>query len=140
MQTVALGARLHRRSLDRDLACGIAAWRSPAHAAREAQLTSARHRRRLADALDHLIWAAMAPPAQLAAGAVVPWRPSIKASAGQIRRLAERLRSDAPVAAAGVVRLDALLADGAGPVYSPGKTDALHHALITAARWLDVGE
>jgi hypothetical protein len=100
MQTVALGARLHRRSLDRDLACGIAAWRSPAHAAREAQLTSARHR----------------------------------------RRLAEWLRSDAPVAAAGVVRLDALLADGAGPIYSPGNTDALHHALITVARWLDVGE
>ena len=39
MQAVALGARLHRRSLDRDLACGIAAWRSPAHAARVAQLT-----------------------------------------------------------------------------------------------------
>jgi hypothetical protein len=55
------------------------------------------------------------------------------------RRLAEWLRSDAPVAAAGVVRLDALLADG-GPVYSPGKTDALHHALITAARWLDLEE
>jgi hypothetical protein len=26
MQTVALGARLRRRSLDRDLAYGIAAW------------------------------------------------------------------------------------------------------------------
>ena len=33
MRTAALGARLHRRSLDRELACGIAAWRSPAHAA-----------------------------------------------------------------------------------------------------------
>jgi hypothetical protein len=140
MQTVALGARLHRRSLDRDLACGIAAWRSPAHAARGAQLTSARRRRRLADALDHVIWAAMAPPAQVAVGAIVPWRPPIKATAGQIRRLAERLRSDAPVAAAGVLRLEALLHDGAGPVYRPGQTDALDAALTAAARWLDVEE
>ena len=78
MQTLALGARLHRRSLDRDLASGIAAWRSPAHAARVAQLTSARHRRRLADALDHVIWAATAPATQLAVGAVVPCRASIR--------------------------------------------------------------
>jgi hypothetical protein len=140
MQTVTLGARLHRRSLDRDLASGIAAWRSPAHAAREAQLTSAKHRRHLADALEHVVWAATAPRWQRTAGAVVPCRASIMATAAQIRWLAGRLRSDLPVAAAGVVRLEALLCDGAGPVYRPGQTDALDCALTMAARWLNFEE
>ncbi len=140
MQTVALGARLHRRSLDRDLACGIAPWRSPAHAARVAQLTSAKQRRRLADAIDYLLWAAMAPAAQRAAGSIPPCRASIEATATQFCGLAMRLRSDAPVAAAGVLRLQALLADGAGPIYAPGRLDALHGALAMAQRWLDVEE
>lgn len=136
MDTVALGARLHRRSLDRDLACGIAAWRSPAHAARVAQLTHPRHRRRLADALEHLLWAASAPRSVQARGAIAPCRASIEATAGQIRWLANRLRSDVPVTAAGVIRLGALLSDGAGPVYTPGKADALDNALAMAMRWL----
>jgi len=140
MHAVALGARLHRRSLDRDLACGIAAWRSPAHAAREAQLTDRRHRRRLADALDRLLWAASAPPSMQAWGAIAPCRGSVRATAGQIRWLAARLRSDDPVAAAGVVRLEALLSDGVGPVYAPGQARELDNALTIAARWLDPEE
>jgi hypothetical protein len=140
MQAVALGARLHRREIDRDLASGIAAWRSPVHSARVAQLTSARHRRRLADALDHLLWAAAAPRYMQAPGAIVPCRASVAAAAGQIRWLANRLRSDAPVAAAGVVRLEALLCDGGGPVYAPGRADALDDAFTMAGRWLDPEE
>ena len=137
MSAVALEARLHRREIDRDLGSGIAAWRSPAHTARVAQLTSARHRRRLAGALDHLLWAAAAPRHMQAPGAIVPCRASVRAAAGQIRWLASRLRSDAPVAAAGVVRLEALLSDGGGPVYAPGPTDALDSALAMARRWLE---
>ncbi|HTU96318.1 MAG TPA: hypothetical protein VMF14_10800 [Solirubrobacteraceae bacterium] len=140
MPTLALSVRLHRRSLDRDLAGGIAAWRSPAHATRVAQLTSGRHRRRLADALDNVLRVAAAPRSERPVGAVAPYRPSIEATAGQFRCLAHRLRSEEPVAAAGVVRLEALLCDGAGPIYSPGPTDALGEALTMAARWLDVEE
>ena len=137
MSAVALEARLHRRELDRDLASGIAPWRSPAHAARVAQLTRPRHRRRLADALDHLLWAAAAPRYLLAPGAIVPCRASVRATAGQISWLAHRLRSDAPVAAAGIVRLEALLSDGAGPAYAPGYASALDSALATARAWLE---
>ena len=140
MVAVVLGARLHRREIDRDLASGIAAWRSPAHAARVRQLTEPKHRRRVAAALDHLLWAATAPRAMLAHGAIAPCRGSVRATAGQIRTLAARLRSDEPVAAAGVARLEALLADGAGPVYADGRADALAGALTMAGRWLDVEE
>ncbi len=137
---VALGARLRRRSLDRDLAAGIAAWRSPAHAARVAQLTSRRNRRSLAAAMDNVLVVAFLSPSEQARGAVAPCRASIQATAHQIRELSGRLRADAPVAAAGVVRLDALLCDGAGPIYAPGQADALAGALTTAARWLDLEE
>ena len=137
---VALGARLHRRALDRDLAAGIAAWRSPQHAARMSQLTSRRHRRSLAAALDNVVSAAALPASQQARAAVPPCRTSVAATRDQITSLAERLRSDAPVAPAGIARLEALLCDGAGPVYTPGHADVLAGALDMAARWLDVEE
>jgi hypothetical protein len=140
MAVIALDVRLHRRSLDRDLASGIAAWRSPAHAARVRQLTAPRHRRRLADSLDHVLWEAAAPRAQLAHAAITPCRASVEATAGQIRSLAGRLRSDEPIGAAGVARLEALLSDGAGPLYAAGRTEALAAALTLAAQWLDAGE
>ena len=104
------------------------------------QLTSRRHRRRLAAALDNLVSAAALPPSQQARGAVPPCRASVAATRDQIRSLAERLRSDAPVGAAGIVRLEALLCDGAGPVYTRGHADVLAGALAMAARWLDVEE
>ena len=137
---MALGARLRHRSLDRDLAAGIAGWRSPEHAARMSQLTSRRHRRRLAAALDNIVSAAALPPSQQARGAVPPCRASVAATRDQIRSLAERLRSDTPVGAAGIVRLEALLCDGAGPIYTRGHADVLAGALAMAARWLDVEE
>jgi hypothetical protein len=140
MAAATLEARLHRRAIDRDLASGIAGWRSPAHAARVEQLTSAKQRRRLAATIDHLLWAATAPASQRVAGAIPPCRASIEATAAQFRGLATRLRSDAPVAAAGVLRLQALLADGAGPIYAPGCLDALDGALVMAQRWLDIEE
>ena len=137
---VALGARLHHRTLDRDLAAGIAGWRSPQHTARMCQLTSLRHRRRLAAALDNIVSAAALPRSQQARGAVPPCRASVVATRDQITSLAERLRSDATVAAAGIVRLETLLCDGGGPVYTPGHADVLAGALDMAARWLDVEE
>jgi hypothetical protein len=139
MATLALDVRLHRRTLDRDLAVGIGTWRSPQHAARACQLTSRRHRRRLADALDHVIDVAVTP--SLHAYAAIPLcRSSVSAAAPQIARLTTRLRSDEPIAAAGVVRLEALLSDGAGPLYAPGPPADLIVALTRVNRWLDVGE
>jgi len=137
MAAAALSARLHRRALDRDLAAGIAPWRSPAHAARVTQLTNRRNRRRLAAALDNVLVVASLPSSQQAHGAVAPCRASVRAAADQIHELAGRLRSDEPVAAAGVVRVEALLCDGAGPIYMPGQADGLSRALSLAARWLD---
>jgi hypothetical protein len=87
-----------------------------------------------------VIVVASLPLSQQARAAVVPCRASVRASADQIHELAGRLRSDAPVAAAGVIRLHSLLCDGVGPVYAPGHADALAQALTAAARWLDVEE
>ena len=104
------------------------------------QLTSLRHRRRLAAALDNIVSAAALPRSQQARGAVPPCRASVAATRDQITSLAERLRADATVAAAGIARLEALLCDGGGPVYTPGHADVLAGALDMAARWLDAEE
>jgi hypothetical protein len=110
----------------------------PARVRPSAQLTTPRMRRRLAGALDHVLESATLPASQQARAVVIPCRASVRATAGQMEALARRLRSDAPIAAAGVVRLEALLCDGTGPVYAPGHADVLASTLAMAARWLDV--
>jgi hypothetical protein len=135
---VAATARLHSHSLDRDLAAGIAARRSPAHAERARQLTRPRTRRALAASLERLLAEVQLPLAQRRGAVIPPCRRSVLASAHQIHDLAARLRSDEPVSPAGVARLNALLRDGAGPVYvDGGRSRTLSAALTMAARWLD---
>jgi hypothetical protein len=121
-----LSARLHSRSLDRDLGTGIAPWRSPAHAVRYRQLTSRRHRHDLAKSLQRLLADARRPISDYRlTAAIPPCRTSVLAAAPQIQALIIMLRADAPVRAEGIVRLRALLSDGAGPIYTQRRSEVL---------------
>lgn len=136
-----ISARVRGAALDRQLADGVATWSSRAHAARAVHITSARSRRGLARALERLLAEAAAPTrAQLGSAVVPACRASVIEAAPQIAGLAVRLRSRAPVQAAGVARLLTLLSDGGGPVYSRTGDRALCDALDAAARSLDVEE
>jgi hypothetical protein len=119
-----VGARLRSRSLDRDLGSGVAPWRSRAHAVRYRQLTSRRHRHDLAKSLQRLLVDAHRPIADYRlTAAVPPCRTSVLAAAPQIQDLIVMLRADVPVRAEGIIRLRALLSDGAGPVYTRGRSE-----------------
>jgi hypothetical protein len=134
-----LRARLHGGALDRDLACGIAPWRSPAHAARALQLTSAGRREACAQGLERVLAETERPPRPSRLGAVVVADPAaVILCAPQIWEIVGTLRGPDPVSAEGMARLRAILCDGGGPLYTPGHADGLRQALDHIARWLPV--
>ncbi len=126
--------------LDRELAAGVASWRSELHAARALQLTSDRNRRGLARSLERLVADTESPPAPFRGAAVPPCREQVLDALPVIRLVAARLRSGDPVHATGIARLSALLSEGAGPCYMRIKPDALTNALLDIAQWLAVPE
>src|SRR2546423_10873043 len=74
---VRVRARLHAPSLDRELASGIAPWRSPLHAARALALTSDRSRRGLARSLERLVEQAQCARSQSRGAVVYPCREQV---------------------------------------------------------------
>ena len=137
--TAWLSARLRAPWLDRQLAAGVAPWRSPAHAARSLQLTSDRSRRLLARSLERLVEDAEHRPMMPFRGAAVtPCRAQVCAALPLILALSAQLCDGGPVEAAGVARLRALLSDGTGPCYARIHRDALTNALQAASEWLEV--
>jgi hypothetical protein len=128
-------ARLRSTSVDRELASGMAPWRSPVHASRALQLTTPRRRRVLAASLERLIDHAERPRGITAA--IAPCPEQVADARSLIRRVAAQLRSDGPVDARGVVRLEALLCDGNGPCYVRSDPQALTTAIQTAVQWLN---
>jgi hypothetical protein len=137
---VALSARLHAPQLDRELAAGIATWRTPRHAARALQLTDPRRRLTLAATLDRLVVEAHHPRlvAQRLSAAIPPSRSSVLACESLIRDIAATLREPVPVTAEGVARLRAILCDGTGPLYTPNRTGELRRALHQITRLMTV--
>ena len=134
-------ARLRGPRLDRQLADGVAPWRSPAHAARAVQVTSDRRRRALARALERLVAQSdQAPGPSLASAVIAPCRRHVRAALPEILDVCARLRSDVPVDPTGVVRLRDLLRDGAGPCYVWMHPDALTIELREVSRWLEVSD
>jgi hypothetical protein len=129
-------ARLRAPQLDADLAAGVAAWRSPAHTARAAQLTSRQERLSVADLLEHLLKDVIRPPA--ISSVVPPCREQVLAAEQAIIDVTLRLRSRDPVDPRGVARLLTLLRDGTGPCYARSSRRALASALQNATQWLDV--
>jgi len=129
-------ARILARSLDRELAGGVPARATSAHAARARQLTTDRTRRAVANRLDRLVEQAERPTSRLRVTAA-PCREHVRAAKDLIRRTATRLRSEGPVDALAIARLRTLLSDPAGPCYSPELAGALTTALRDISQLLD---
>ncbi len=110
-------ARIRAFSLDRRLAAGEDPSRSTLLAARAAQLTAPRHRRRIATALKGLLLAAEQPPRR---SRVPVARGALRENETAIRELSRRVASRSPVYAPGLARLEGLLGDSAGPAYRGG--------------------
>ena len=125
----ALKARLHGRALDRELASGVTSWRSRRHANRSLQLTSRRRRDGLAATLQSTLSDAGSGRLALYTCVIAPCRPSVIGCAGQLSELAARLRDPEPVNAEGMARLELLLSDGIGPLYTPNRLGDLQRAL-----------
>ena len=124
------------RSLDRELARGVSARASGAHAARAAQLTTGRMRSALADRLDRLVEQAQRPESRFRV-TVVPCREHVRAANVVIRAIAARLRSGETVDALAIARLRTLLSDPSGPCYTPERDGQLMVALHDISRLLD---
>jgi hypothetical protein len=135
---VRLRARLHAPSLDRELASGIAPWRSPLHAARALQLTGDRNRRGLARSLERLVEQTQRPRSQYRGAVVYPCREQVIEALSPLLTVAGRLRSADPVDARGMARLNILLSDGSGPCYVRIRRNALTDALQEILQWLTV--
>jgi hypothetical protein len=133
-----LRARLHAPSLDRELASGIAPWRSPLHAARALALTGERNRRGLARSLERLIEHAQRPRGQYRGAVVEPCREQVIDALPMLLGIAGRLRSADPIDARGIARLRILLSDGNGPCYVRIRRNALTDALQEISQWLAV--
>jgi hypothetical protein len=134
--TTRLEARLRAGPLDRDLAAGIAPWRSRLHAARSLQLTGARTRRGLAGSLQRLLADTRRPPAPIRGAAVGPCRDQVWEAQDVLGLVVAQLLSAAPVDAGGVARLTALLSDGNGPCYVNTHPGALSSTLQEISQWL----
>jgi hypothetical protein len=135
---VRLRARLHAPSLDRELASGIAPWRSPPHAARALALTGGRNRRGLARSLERLIEQAHQPRGLYRGAVVEPCREQVLEALPVMLGVAGRLRSADPIDARGTARLRILLSDGSGPCYVRIRRNALTDALQEISQWLAV--
>jgi hypothetical protein len=136
-----LRARLCHESLDRELAHGIAPWRSPAHAARALQLTSRRRRETYAVGLERVLAETERTGGRSSnrfSGVVIPDPAAVILSAPTIWEIVGALRAPAPVSAEGMARLRALLCDGTGPLYCAGNAEQLRQALEHVSRWLPV--
>jgi len=134
-------ARLCGPHLDRELADGVATWRSTLHAARALQLTGRRERMRLARALAILVSNARIPHAHFfRSGVIEPCRVQVFEALPSIQALGGRLRGTEPLRARGVARLRILLSDGSGPCYRESEPGALRDALDVVHGWLDTEE
>jgi hypothetical protein len=132
-------ARMLGRSIDRELAAGVAAPISQAHTARVDQLTTERTRRSVARTLEKLIVVAERPPPRVRITAT-PCREQVRQAEELIRSTAARLRSAEPLDARGIAGLRTLLSNFSGPCYVPGLPDALKVALQEVSNSLDLAD
>jgi hypothetical protein len=135
----AVQAHLHAHALDREIACGVATWRSPRHATRSLQLTSRRRRDSLAATLEDTLRTARRPSiGSLFTAVISPCRGSVLGCSSQLSDLVVSLRGPEPVHAEGIALLQELLCNGAGPLYTPNRLGDLQRALRQIQRCLVV--
>ena len=132
-------AKLRWRALDRELAGGADPSSSAALTQRALRLTRPRTRARLAQSVRDVIAAAGRPPA-IPSSRIPPSRPEVPAARADLEAIASLLASDMPLYAEGVARLELLLTDGGGPLYSPDYPAALSRELERIVAALGVRE
>jgi hypothetical protein len=113
--------------LDAELARGLGASLSRAHAARAEQLTGERSRRRMARTLDRLVARAQHP--RSASPLPPPCPEQVRDAVPLILSIRSRLLSGEPLATQGIARLETLLRDHSGACYIPTGEGALALAL-----------
>ena len=96
-------------------------------------------RARLAESVRAVIEAVGQPPA-MPSSRIPPSRPEVPAARGDLQRIVSLLASETPVYAAGLARLELLLTDGGGPLYSPDYPAALSRELGEIMTGLGVRE
>jgi hypothetical protein len=95
-------------------------------------------RRAVASGFERLLVDAERPARQFRhTAAIRPCREQVRAAAPLIDAIVLQLRSDAPLDARGVARLQLLITDGSGPCYVQRHPQALTAALQTAMQWLE---
>jgi hypothetical protein len=119
-----LRLRLDGVRLVSELADGAAPTTSRWHRGCAERLLARERRQQLALGLERLIAAAEQPRPALSA-AIPPQRRQVREARETLSAIIRALRSADPVAAQGVAMVVRLLADGAGPAYSPAPEGAL---------------
>lgn len=104
--------------LDRELADGCPPEMTPDHARRSRRLTSPRTRRQLAASLRRSVSVAQRAPTAGLFSAVPVDRDAVEASREGLLGLADALDRLGPGEPCGLARLNILLTDGSGPLYS----------------------
>ena len=133
-------ARMLAPWLDEELARGIGAHLSEAHAARVRQLTGERARRRVARRLDRLVDRAQNPRLAYLRPRFRPFPEQVRDAMPLIVFIRSRLLSGRPLAARGMARLETLLRDRPGGWYMASGTDALTVALQEVSELLGAEE
>ncbi len=107
-------ARIRHRLLDQQLAEGADPADRPQRAARAAELTRHCSRERVADEIEQLL-RFPDEPHRLRVG---PHPVATHVNRAELQRLADLLRSQAPLSVRGLARLQIALTDGTGPLYT----------------------
>jgi hypothetical protein len=128
---------IHRDALTRELATGAPDAASSELALRAAQLSSRRHRRRLAGSWRQTTKEARQPAAHFAFAPLTRRRAVIDAD-DAINALIDRLSNGEPVAAQGMAMLDRLTTDGAtSPLYVSAEPGTLRRQVLVATEAMD---
>jgi hypothetical protein len=122
-------ARMLAPWLDEELARGMGAALSEAHAARAEQLTSEGGRRKVARRLDKLVERAQNPRPPSLIPLVPPCREQVRDAMPLILEIRSRVLSGDPLTPRGIACLKRLLSDRCGPCYVPSKAETLTLAL-----------
>ena len=108
---------LHHAELDRDLADGVPATSSPAHAERSRQLCGGHVRRELAGCLDGILARAEHPPHWHSTALPIE-AAAVRSARAELEALRDALRSDAGCSCRGVAQASVLLHGEGSPVYT----------------------
>jgi hypothetical protein len=122
-------ARMLARWLDEELARGMGASLSEAHAARAQQLTGERARRKVARTLERLVDRAWNPRTANLSPLPAPCPEQVLDATPLILSIRSRLLAGQPLGAQGIARLKTLLRDRSGACYTASGEGALKVAL-----------